>query len=50
MKPREEGGVVDKRLNVYGTQNLKCADLSICPVSRDLQVSVDGADSSLLSG
>ena len=33
MKPREEGGVVDKRLNVYGTQNLKCADLSICPVS-----------------
>ena len=33
MKPREQGGVVDKRLNVYGTQNLKCADLSICPVS-----------------
>ncbi|KZT38402.1 alcohol oxidase [Sistotremastrum suecicum HHB10207 ss-3] len=31
MKPREEGGVVDKRLNVYGTQNLKCVDLSICP-------------------
>ncbi|PAV14903.1 alcohol oxidase [Pyrrhoderma noxium] len=31
MKPREQGGVVDKRLNVYGTQNLKCADLSICP-------------------
>ena len=33
MKPREQGGVVDKRLNVYGTQNLKCVDLSICPVS-----------------
>jgi len=32
MKPREQGGVVDKRLNVYGTQNLKCVDLSICPV------------------
>lgn len=33
MKPREQGGVVDKRLNVYGTTNLKCVDLSICPVS-----------------
>lgn len=33
MKPREEGGVVDKRLSVYGTENLKCVDLSICPVS-----------------
>ena len=32
MKPREQGGVVDKRLNVYGTTNLKCVDLSICPV------------------
>ncbi|KAF8196933.1 methanol oxidase [Pholiota molesta] len=32
MKPREEGGVVDERLNVFGTQNLKCCDLSICPV------------------
>ncbi|OCH93265.1 alcohol oxidase [Obba rivulosa] len=31
MKPREQGGVLDKRLNVYGTQNLKCVDLSICP-------------------
>ncbi|KAI5900355.1 alcohol oxidase [Schizophyllum commune H4-8] len=31
MKPREEGGVVDGRLNVYGTQGLKCVDLSICP-------------------
>ncbi|KII84858.1 hypothetical protein PLICRDRAFT_179188 [Plicaturopsis crispa FD-325 SS-3] len=31
MKPREQGGVVDPRLNVYGTQNLKCIDLSICP-------------------
>ncbi len=34
MKPREQGGVVDKRLSVYGTENLKCVDLSICPVSR----------------
>ncbi|KAG6915105.1 hypothetical protein DXG01_013426 [Tephrocybe rancida] len=31
MKPREEGGVVDGRLNVFGTRNLKCVDLSICP-------------------
>jgi len=31
MKPRQEGGVVDGRLNVFGTQNLKCVDLSICP-------------------
>jgi alcohol oxidase len=31
MKPREEGGVVDGRLNVYGTENLKVVDLSICP-------------------
>jgi hypothetical protein len=25
MKPREQGGVVDARLNVYGVQNLKVA-------------------------
>jgi alcohol oxidase len=31
MKPREDGGVVDGRLSVFGTQNLKCVDLSICP-------------------
>lgn len=31
MKPREEGGVVDGSLNVFGTENLKCVDLSICP-------------------
>ncbi|KAK5674946.1 hypothetical protein LTS10_012358 [Elasticomyces elasticus] len=31
MKPREEGGVVDKDLNVYGVQGLKVVDLSICP-------------------
>jgi len=31
MKPREQGGVVDARLNVYGVEGLKVADLSICP-------------------
>ncbi|KLJ09143.1 hypothetical protein EMPG_15441 [Blastomyces silverae] len=31
MKPREEGGVVDKDLNVYGVKNLKVVDLSMCP-------------------
>ena len=28
MKPRDEGGVVDPRLNVYGTQCLKVAGMS----------------------
>ncbi|RMX87923.1 hypothetical protein D0869_02006 [Hortaea werneckii] len=31
MAPREEGGVVDAKLNVYGVQNLKVIDLSIPP-------------------
>jgi alcohol oxidase len=31
MKPRENGGVVDKDLNVYGTSGLKIADMGICP-------------------
>ncbi|KAF8667990.1 GMC oxidoreductase [Rhizoctonia solani] len=31
MKPKEQGGCIDARLNVYGTQNLKVADLSIIP-------------------
>ena len=29
MKPRNQGGVVDPRLNVYGTQNLKVAGMSL---------------------
>ncbi|KAF7314829.1 GMC oxidoreductase [Mycena kentingensis (nom. inval.)] len=31
MKPREQGGVVDSKLNVYGIKNLKIADVSIPP-------------------
>jgi alcohol oxidase len=31
MRKKENGGVVDKDLNVYGTQGLKVADLSMVP-------------------
>ena len=33
MAPREENGVVDGRLNVWGTKGLKLADLSIPPMN-----------------
>ncbi|KAK7033325.1 GMC-OxRdtase-N domain-containing protein [Favolaschia claudopus] len=33
MKPRDQGGVVDARLNVYGVKNLKVADMSIAPTN-----------------
>lgn len=31
MQPLSKGGVVDAKLNVYGTKGLKVADLSIAP-------------------
>lgn len=31
MRPLADGGVVDERLNVHGTQSLKVADLSMVP-------------------
>lgn len=31
MKPRNQGGVVDSKLNVYGVEGLKICDMSIAP-------------------
>lgn len=33
MLPREQGGVVDKNLKVYGTQNVRVVDASVPPIS-----------------
>jgi len=43
MKPRDQGGVVDERLNVYGVENLKVAGICF-RLSSELQninVSID---------
>lgn len=33
MLPRDQGGVVDKRMKVYGTRNLRVVDASVPPIS-----------------
>ena len=44
MLPRKDGGVVDPKLKVYGTRNLRVVDASIMPVliSAHLQTAVYG--------
>ncbi|KAK4159944.1 pyranose dehydrogenase 3-like protein 1 [Cladorrhinum sp. PSN259] len=44
MLPRSQGGVVDARLTVYGTQNLRVVDASVIPilVSGHIQTAVYG--------
>ena len=39
MLPRENGGVVDSRLRVYGVKNLRVVDLSITPIIPDQHTS-----------
>jgi alcohol oxidase len=33
MQPRDQGGVVDSRLDVHGVKNLKVADMSVAPLN-----------------
>ncbi|PBP18704.1 GMC oxidoreductase [Diplocarpon rosae] len=44
MLPRKEGGVVDRKLKVYGTTNLRIVDASIIPIliSAHMQTAVYG--------
>lgn len=46
MKPLAKRGVVDSRLNVYGVEGLKVADLSICPAN----VSANTSSTALVIG
>lgn len=38
MRPKDHDGVVDSKLKVYGTANIRVADVSILPMVRLLKV------------
>jgi choline dehydrogenase-like flavoprotein len=44
MLPKKDGGVVDAKLKVYGTENLRVVDASIMPllISAHIQTAVYG--------
>ena len=50
MKPRSEGGVVDPRLNVYGTQRLKVAGTSFDAPRGNLTEQCAPLDCSIIPG
>lgn len=39
MAPREDGGVVDAQLKVYGSSNLRVVDASVLPMQQSTHLS-----------